>query len=88
MGERGLKYDLYLVSSDYIKSLSSRRALIEMAEGADDGESVDLGGRTIMKEWRGGGGSRSPHGERGLKSSTDYNDEVDGDVALLTESVD
>ena len=31
-GERGLKYDLYLVSSDYIKSLSSRRAWVEITE--------------------------------------------------------
>ena len=38
-GERGLKYDLYLVSSDYIKSLSSRRAWIEMRDIPNCGDT-------------------------------------------------
>ena len=95
-GERGLKCRRLLDGYHYIRSLSSRRAWIEMRIEARrshrrDGRSPH--GERGLKFMFGvsvvvGEHGRSPHGERGLKWCGRRQDRQNRFVALLTESVD
>ena len=96
-GERGLKWFRKCIKMRWsLRSLSSRRAWIEIFTNQRFGtgsyvalltESVDwniIGKWGIFNERK----SRSPHGERGLKSNPHILQPVRCAVALLTESVD
>ena len=72
-GERGLKYELKIISLVGLASLPTRGAWIEIRAQGPKGET---------------GASRSPHGERGLKSYKDEQVPPQGYVAPHTGSVD
>ena len=72
-GERGLKWSLAKLMQEKQKSLSSRRAWIEIISHFAVTPKISC---------------RSPHGERGLKCLYSFYSVQAQRVALLTESVD
>ena len=94
-GERGLKYDSHGAAQDHRRSLSSWRAWIEIRprpcrcrqlRSLSSWRAWIEIRRTIPSSNR--PTSRSPHGERGLKSDDAACAALPWSVALLMESVD